>query len=183
MLAHHIPAARLAELVTQEASLAVDVRCADLPRLAEIAARGAAVSELPVRVRVRFRAGAEGFPLVCIEAQGAISLVCQRCLAPVDYPLDIRANLTAIADEPRTAELASPFDSILLDTDGGLPLMAVVEDEIISALPLAPRHLRAADCRSDVVKRDVWAPGESVSRPFAGLAGLRKPGPNDENQL
>ena len=48
--------------------------------------------------------------------------------------------LTAVTSEARADELADPFDSVLLDDDGGLPLRVAVEDEILAALPLAPRH-------------------------------------------
>ena len=92
-------------------------------------------------------------------------------------------TLTAVASERLADELADPFDTVLLEEDGGLALRAAVEDEILAALPLAPRHEDAAAC--EAVGEIEAAPEGSVepmSRPFAGLAGLmgRRDGADDE---
>jgi uncharacterized protein len=171
MLAERIGSAQLAEMSAQGASLATPLRRADLPRVSEVMARGPGVQDQqPLDATIAFRNGPEGFPIVHIRVQGMLALVCQRCLGPVSWPVEVDAVLSAVPSEPATGELADPFDSIVLEDDGSLALRAAVEDEILAALPLAPVHADRAACGAPAAPEE--APGAQVHRPFAGLDTL-----------
>ena len=97
---------------------------------------------------------------------GMIPLACQRCLQAISYQLDVDSLLEII---PEGADMSQ--DELEDDTRDFLPLAGeldvaeFVEDEILLALPVAPRHEKcglpgAADA------------GERVN-PFATLAGLK----------
>jgi uncharacterized protein len=170
MLAERITASQLAEMSARGARLSGSYRPADLRRLARVVASG--VTGEPVVVAVGLSVGPEGLPLVRIQVQGALQLVCQRCLSPIRWPVDIDVSLTAVADDAQAAELADPFDSILLE-EGALSLRSAVEDEILAVLPLSPVHADAAQC--GVAGRDIGTdagPRARPNRPFAGLAAL-----------
>jgi uncharacterized protein len=170
MLAERISAAQLAELSAQGARLSGSLRPADLPRLARVVASN--VAGEPVAVAVGFEVGPEALPVARIQAQGTLNLVCQRCLRPVRWPLDVDVSLTAVADDAQAAELADPFDSILLE-EGDLLVRGAVEDEILAVLPLSPVHADPADC--GISRDDATGDGQETSRPnrpFAALADL-----------
>lgn len=100
--------------------------------------------------------------------------MCQRCLAPVGWPLEIDVALTIVATDAETGELASPFDSIVLGAEGDLLLRSVVEDEIVAILPLSPLHASEAECQAGVrlAEPHTDARPRQTNRPFADLATL-----------
>lgn len=172
MLAERIAANQLAEMAAQGSCIECHLHPGDLPRLATLLAAGAPAS---VDAKIVFGIGVESLPVLRVEVHGQLSLVCQRCLGPVAWPVDIDVSLTAVADDAAAGDLSSPFDSIVLDAEGALALRAVVEDEILSALPLAPLHASAEQCvrpAGEVSADDSPRVAQRVNRPFAGLADL-----------
>ncbi|GIK33903.1 MAG: hypothetical protein AMXMBFR45_23010 [Gammaproteobacteria bacterium] len=173
MLAERIGSAQLLELSAAGAGLTEDVRGSDLPRVAALLA---AHTGGQLEVALRFRNGPEDFPVVEVIVTGLLPLVCQRCLAAVDWPVDLQVALTVVPDEATAGELADPFDSVLLDRDGALPLRSMVEDEILAMMPLAPLHDAGKGCNAaagDAVAQIVEpVPEARVNRPFAGLGVL-----------
>lgn len=101
-----------------------------------------------------------------LTVSGKLSLACQRCLKAVDFDLEIDSLL-----EPVSAEAELSDDELEDDTrdflpvDGPLDVVALVEDEILLALPVAPRHEK---CGLPGEKEA----GELVS-PFAALTGFK----------
>ncbi len=183
MLADLVAAPRLAEMAAQREILSGALRADELPRLSALVAHEPGASTIPVQVAVSFRVGPEGLPVVRIEAHGVLSLICQRCLAAFAWRLDIDASLTAVDDERRAGELASPFDIVVLDENGALPLRAAVEDEILAVLPLAPMHADSAECRqaTAVTGSGAAATEPRTIRPFAHLRGMMRSAGGDEN--
>ena len=103
---------------------------------------------------------------------GAVWLRCQRCLEAVRWPVALTMELCVVEDERAAQALEDPFDSILLDA-GELPLFSAMEDELLAAVPLAPRHFGAESCslplaRSQSGTRDA----DARQRPFADLDTL-----------
>jgi uncharacterized protein len=154
--------------------VATSLRPGELPRLSKLIGHGPGVPEGSLDVGVEFRLGPESFPVVQIRVTGTIYLTCQRCLGPVSWPLDLDVGLTVVASDELAEELADPFDSVLLDEEGRLALRAAVEDEILAALPLVPRHEDAAAC--GIAGPQVTATNENsprkANRPFADLGAL-----------
>jgi uncharacterized protein len=110
--------------------------------------------------------GARGESMLRLVVTGVLPLVCQRCLEAVPYDLDVDSRLELV---PEGADLSQ--DELEDDTRDFLPVAReldvaeLVEDEILLALPVAPRHEKcglpsAADA------------GERIN-PFATLAGLK----------
>lgn len=118
------------------ASLEGELGAEQLPRLLEhLTAADAAV-------QYRIAGGCEaGRPVLSLWVAVDVRLVCQRCLEPYQQHLELR-NVLPIA---RNAEelLRWEADDPLLDAlvaEERLDLAALVEDEILLSLPLAPRH-------------------------------------------
>ena len=125
-----------------------------------------AVVEGEVTFRLEGSKGARGEYLLQLVVTGVIPLLCQRCLKAVPYDLDVDNLLELV---PEGAELSQ--DELEDDTRDFLPVAneldvaEFVEDEILLALPVAPRHEKcglpgAADA------------GERIN-PFAALSGLK----------
>jgi uncharacterized protein len=169
MLPERIGSAQLAEMAAQGASRVARVRASALPRLAGLLAKDGASDQL--WLEAEFAQGPEGYPQVRLRISGTLGLVCQRCLKRIDWPLTIDVSLTIVAHEAETRDLADPFDSVLLDAEGGLELILAAEDEVLAALPLAPVHVEGAPCRAESVAA-VAPQGELANRPFAGLDEL-----------
>lgn len=107
----------------------------------------------------------QGRPALRLKVNGVLQLACQRCLGSLVYPLRIEVSLALAATQ---AEIdAEPLaadgpDSIVAGKE--MPVQALVEDEVLLAIPLAPRH---EDCAGSVA----GATGKRQT-PFAGLRGL-----------
>jgi uncharacterized protein len=106
-----------------------------------------------------------GRPALRLQVSGRLALRCQRCLGPLDFALCSEAVLLLCRDEAeleaRPIEAEGP-DYIL----GGreMPVLELVEDEVLLAIPPAPRHERCAAQGAGA--------GAGTQRPFAGLRGL-----------
>jgi uncharacterized protein len=101
-----------------------------------------------------------------LQVTGEVALSCLRCLKDVHLDLDVDNLLELI---PEGAELSQ--DELEDDTRDFLPVAGellvadLVEDEVLLALPAAPRHEKCGLPGAD-------KSGERIT-PFAGLAGLK----------
>ncbi len=75
--------------------------------------------------------------------QGTITtdlcLECQRCLRPMNYPLQLTTSLSPVFTEAAAKKLPPRYEPLMLDTDQ-IDLITIVEDEILLAMPLVPKH-------------------------------------------
>ena len=130
-----------------------------LPRLAAMGCDAAALT-----YRVRGGENGGGRPSLTVEISGELRLVCQRCLGPLAFPLAVRSELE-LAETGGEIEAAEDDVDRVLATKA-MDVAALVEDEAILALPMAPLHER---CETGV------ASGAAVKAgPFASLAALRR---------
>lgn len=120
------------------------VPLAKLSRLAQIALTATA----PVQVSLQTQCQADGGTHLIGTLRGGLVLRCERCLQPLDWSFEIDVNLRLVrseAEEQRWLERAEP----LLIEDDELPLHALIEDEILLALPMAPAHAPAGCSAGD----------------------------------
>ena len=117
--------------------------------------------------RLAGRMSRQDKPQLVLEVTGQVPVICQRCLGRLDYPLSIDSVLELIADEVDLSQDELEDDTRdFLVAQKELDVVALVEDEIILALPTAPRH-------DDCALPDSNTRGTKVS-PFAALAALKK---------
>jgi len=113
----------------------------------------------------------EGRPRLDLAVSGRLMLCCQRCLSGMDWELAVRTALLPVRsgqDVPEDELENDETDAVEVDSDGGLDVLSLIEDEIILALPIAARHV---DCgMPGATGTNGSARRES---PFAALAGLR----------
>jgi uncharacterized protein len=145
---------------------------ADSPRLPNRAERD------PLR-RVRWHAvgslrkvGGEDQVWLRLQAGADVVLQCQRCLLPMTLPVEVDRHFRFVADEDTAAVLDDEIEDEVLVLARSLNLRDLVEDEMLLALPLVPRH---DVCPESVPMQfgDVEVVEEKAN-PFASLAILRK---------
>ena len=101
-----------------------------------------------------------------------VVLQCQRCLRPLDEAVHVDRHFRFVADEDTAAALDDETEDEVLVLQKSLNLRDLVEDEMLLALPLVPRH----DVCPEVIPMqfgDVELVEEKAN-PFASLALLRK---------
>jgi uncharacterized protein len=127
------------------ASLDGQSSMADMPRLAAGLAPEVAASAMPPatwRVQgelVTQRVGAPQTWLV-LEAQAHLPWTCQRCLHPVELPIEVSRKLRFVKDEATAALLDAELDDDVLVLGRSFDLIALIEDEMIMASPIVPFH-------------------------------------------
>ena len=107
-----------------------------------------------------------------LRADVVVTLQCQRCLQSVVQPLAVDRRLRFVRSEAEAERLdeASDFDVLVLLPR--LDLHDLVEDELILALPLVPRHEERCPVPLPIPVDDL--PDEAPApKPFAALAVLR----------
>ena len=111
--------------------------------------------------------GRRGLPQFDVEIDGAIELVCQRCLQAMKHAVAIRSHFLVAQSEEEAAAFDDDdaIDAIVGAAD--FDLDALIEDELILSLPIAPRH---EVCPDEENRRSI---ADEKPSPFAALAGFR----------
>lgn len=101
------------------------------------------------------------------RASATLDLMCQRCLGVLLVQVDAKLRVAVVADEAAAERLPDGMEPVL-STDGEVSPLALVEDELILALPIVALH---ENCTAPVeAAPDV---GAEHSNPFAALKELK----------
>lgn len=136
----------------------------ELPRLRDMLASDAG----EVAYALEGMSDERGRAALKLGLRGTLQLHCQRCLEPM--PFEVRSEEVLVLAATQAEIDADPPDANAPDRVLAGKDMAVrdlVEDELILALPYAPRH---AGCAAQAVEKHQ---DEKIS-PFAGLRGLMR---------
>ncbi len=126
---------------------------------------------------LRFDQDDEGRARIRGRVRADLQVCCQRCMESMPLAVDMAFMLSPVSG-PKEAEMLPPaYDPLLLDGQLLHPI-DLIEDELILAVPPAPRHpeaecgVKLADYRrNDVPEADVEAETEN---PFAVLQQLKR---------
>jgi len=87
-----------------------------------------------------------GSPGLAIRVEGRLQLVCQRCMEPLEHVVSIDAWLGLAATQSEIdADRTEAPDRVLATSS--MPVVELIEDEVLLALPYAPRHSDEDECR------------------------------------
>jgi uncharacterized protein len=114
------------------------------------------------------------------KVQADLALVCQRCLEPMEWPLQLSLALAFLRPNEDEAGIPGPYEPYVVDI---LPvrLADMIEDEIILALPSIPRHELAQCPAGKWIQDDEPVAEKSATvenqrdNPFSVLAELNTP--------
>ena len=149
-------------------ALAGSVPFSRMQRLTDIVSNHDAACE----AELRFDVDAQGTRTVQGRVRAQLTLVCQRCLQPMSVRVDAPVSLGIVASEREAEQLAEVYDPLLVSEDP-LSLAELLEDEILLALPVFPRH-EEGECAAaaGAAQEDEVIPVEKPN-PFAVLARLK----------
>ena len=123
-------------LARERGVAAGDVDPHRLPRVADLLADG------PASITWRIEGGTDATarPSLAVDLTGAVTLTCQRCLADFEWPIDQHTDVLLARDEREVAALDAGSGAEVVLAEGPVNPLTLVEDELVLALPFAPRH-------------------------------------------
>jgi len=145
-------------------------------RIAASAAAGVSVTAADevvwsARGEQRQLRGGEHQTWLHLDAAAHVSLECQRCLKPVSVALKISRNFLFVHGEDAAAQLDADSEDDVLAITRALDLHELVEDELLLALPIVPRH---EVCPEPLAVAGDDESAEEKPNPFAALAVLKR---------
>ncbi len=133
----------------------------DFPRLRDVLASDAG----EIAYEIEGMHDERGRPALKLRVNGTLQLRCQRCLEAM--PFEVQTDETLVLAGTLAEMNAEPADASAPDrvlAGKQMPVRVLVEDEVILALPYAPRHESCSARPSQ--------DAEGKTSPFAGLRGL-----------
>jgi len=112
-----------------------------------------------------------------LEAEATLSLVCQRCLGPVDEVVKVSRDFRFVATDAlaEVEDEESEEDVLVLSKE--FDLLELLEDELIMATPLVAKHgVCPQPVKLQAVDADFVEPAQEKPNPFAVLQQLKKKG-------
>lgn len=175
----------VAVLAREGGHLAGDEPLTGFPRLAEVAggaAPAAGAASMPATgvrwaAQAALRRGPTGLaPWLDVQAEATVRLTCQRCLSPLDLPVQIQRGIRFVPDEAQAEAEDAQSDEDVLSLEQRLNLIELIEDELLLALPFAPRHDVCPDGRvaSESQTQPVAEPTAARRQAFADLDKLKR---------
>ena len=145
-------------------------------RIAESAVAGAPVTDADevswsARGETRQLRGGDVQFWMQVEAATQVSLECQRCLKPVTVPLQISRRFLFVHGEDAAAQLDADSEDDVLAITRALDLRELIEDELLLAMPIVPRH---EACPEPLAPASDDETLEERPNPFAALAALKR---------
>ncbi len=152
-------------------SLSGSLAVKSMPRLASALASDQGTA----RVELQAAPDAGGRIVVAGSIHALLVMTCQRCLEDVELEVRAEPRLAWVRSDAEIETLAPEYEP-LVSADGRVALKELVEDELLLALPLVPRHADGA-CRGMHKAAAHAAPApeeESRKTAFAELAKLKR---------
>ncbi len=173
----------LAAFVHDGASLDGEWPATSLERLADAAAPEAPADGWPaltwaLRGEMRHPRGGIAQAWLHVTASAHVALTCQRCLKPVEERIDVDRWIRFVDTEAEAAALDADSDDDVLAMPRHLDARELIEDELLLALPLVPRHEACPEPLPHAAGEEGVEPEEARPNPFAALAALKKTGGN-----
>lgn len=134
----------------------------------------------PVEVSLYFGRDERPEKVVTGRAVTRVNLRCERCLAAFGAPLHADIAVAVVWSEEEAFRLPASLDPWLV-TEDDADLVAMVEDELLLALPIVALHPSEADCEAPAMSYgpeqsgDTSEPpqGEQRENPFSILEQLK----------
>jgi uncharacterized protein len=126
--------------------------------------------------RVEQPAGGKPQVWLSLHLQTQAPLQCQRCLEPYAEPVDLTLDFRFVATEQQAEQEDEDSEEDLLVLSKHFNLRELVEDELLMALPIVPRHARCPQAVKLSAQDDGFDAGASglKKKPFAELKDLLK---------
>ena len=132
-----------------------------------------------VSINLKFFTEQSIYPKIKGSILVSLTMQCQRCLGPIGWQAETSIDFLII--ESLDQNKTGPFDvnSIAVDSDG-LSIEKIVEDEVLSMIPMSLMHNKVALCENnDTLGLFLAASNKSngkhqKNKPFSGLDKILK---------
>jgi len=158
----------LARALAGGRSFAGELALSELPRLRRTLCEAAG----DVRFAIAFERDAQGRATVLGRVDAVLPLECQRCLRPFGHRVSVEFALAAITRAEQADELPEHYDPLLIED----PLVRprdLIEDELLLAVPLIPKH-PSEHCGGAAAIADEASGEQARANPFAVLGQWRQ---------
>lgn len=158
------------DLLAREASrFEAELPISQFPRLTEqlLSSEGQVVATFSVDERKSHRViqGSLAFEAV---------MQCQRCMNPLVMPVQANFELVCVASQEEANALPEVLDPVVLDENGQLHLIDLLEDDALLQLPNIPKHENDPACQpSEQSFGDVQVTTTERPNPFGVLKDLK----------
>ena len=127
-------------------------------------------------------AGGQSELWLVLHTQAGVWLTCQRCLQPFKLPLLLDRRIRFVRGEAEAEALDAELDDDVLATSRSFDLRGLVEDELLLALPIVPRHADVCPQPLPLPAGDLAQPADlpMPANPFVVLQGLKTAKPGSE---
>ncbi|MFG6415775.1 YceD family protein [Roseateles sp. DC23W] len=171
----------VAVFAREDGSLEGEWPAVTLQRLADSAAPEAPASGWPalrwsLRGEIRQPKGGKAQTWLHLRCHAEVALTCQRCLKPVTEALDIDRWIRFVESEAEAEALDADSEDDVLALPRHLDARELIEDELLLALPLVPRHETCPEPLAHVDDDEEADAELERPNPFAALAALKKSG-------
>lgn len=123
----------------------------------------------------------DGYYVIDNSVQAVLRLQCQRCLSVFDHDIDVNVRISPVLGIQEAEQIPDHYEPLLLTDGDPLPMVDLIEDELILSVPDVPMHLdteceiKLAELNQNRVEISSAAPAASeVDNPFAVLAQLKQ---------
>ena len=126
------------------------------------------LASLQGEIEFRLQGGMDGRqrPSLMLSISRQVTLTCQRCLADMAHQLDVRSQLVLVTSETELPDLDDEDEDVdVVVASSKTNVLDLLQEEIILALPLAPKH--DFECVDPNITDDDAA---AVRRPFSILS-------------
>jgi uncharacterized metal-binding protein YceD (DUF177 family) len=130
--------------------------------------RGWRAATVDIRLDFAWMDLQQKIPTVSGRVSAAIPAVCQRCLEVFDLTLDVSVDMLLISPNVQNDDFGETADHEVWDLEEEeLRPYDIVEESLVMAIPLAPRHESPAACGA--LAGEIAESGLKTTRPFADL--------------
>jgi uncharacterized protein len=123
-----------------------------------------------VSIDVLFSKDENGVPTAQGAVKARLKVLCQRCMEPMTLDIEAGIKVELSVNEEAIGQ-DGDYESLFIGP-GPVSLVEFVEDELILALPIAPRHPEDQCPSGGRLKQQDATPGRSAN-PFAALSKLK----------
>ncbi|THK41256.1 MULTISPECIES: YceD family protein [Methylophaga] len=126
-----------------------------------------------VLVDMQFDIDTTGTPFMLGQFAVTVNLLCERCMESMAHSMNITTKLALVRHEGKVEGLAEQYEPWILNDAKQVDPALMVEDELILALPIVPKHDYSC------LPEQLWQAGEEEIEPekpvspFAALSALK----------
>lgn len=94
-----------------------------------------------IQFRIAFDSDGGKRCMIDCSIKASLPLLCQRCGQEMNFPVESHSQLAVVTNDAQADELPEAYDPLLLPDGAPVVLLDVIEDELLLAIPMVPRHI------------------------------------------